>query len=76
MGKISKGGGFGACQKFWSTYLLDFYHYRLSKSVGIKNNVQRFNIFSKANNTKIYALLLHFAKCRDSRVKVLRNCPN
>ena len=32
----------------------------LSKSVGMKNNVQRPNRFSKANNMKMYAVLSHF----------------
>ena len=39
------------------------------------NNVQGPNEFSKANKMKIYAVLSHFEKRRDSRVKVLQNCP-
>ena len=67
---MSKGGGFGACQKYWSTFLrllttLDF----------LKVLEEKPNTFSEANSMKFYAVLSHFAKCRDLRVKVLRDCP-
>ena len=73
---MSMGGGFGACQKYWSTFLgllttLDFF-----LSSGRKDGVQKPNTFSEANSMKFYAALLHFAKCRDLRVKMLCNCPN
>ena len=36
-----------------------FGHNRLSKSAGRKNNDQKPNIFSEADNMKFYAVLLH-----------------
>ena len=52
-----------------------FDHLRLSKKAEIMTSVQRPNTFSEANNLKCYAFLLHFAKCRNLCVKVLRDCP-
>ena len=40
-----------------------------SKSAGIKNSVQRSNTCSEATNVKLYAVLLHFEKCCNLRIK-------
>ena len=75
-GQNVEGGGVVGCQKFWSTFSGNFYSFRLFKSAGKQFSVQRHDKFSKAINIKFYAVLSHFAKCRDLQVKVLRNCPN
>ena len=46
-----------------------FDHFRLFKSSGRKDGVQKPNTFSEANRMKFYAVLLHFAKFRDLRKK-------
>ena len=55
---------------FWT-----FDHFRLFKSAGRKNSVQKPRTFTEASKIKFYAVLSHFAKCRDLRVKVLCDCP-
>ena len=50
-------------------------HFRLFKSSGRKDSIQKPYTFSKANKINFYAVLSHFAKCRDLRVKVLCDCP-
>ena len=52
-----------------------FKHFRLFNSAGRKNNVQKPNTFSEANKMKIYAVLSHFAKCRDLLVKSAMRLP-
>ena len=52
-----------------------FDDFRLFKSSGRKDGVQKPNIFSEVNKMKYYAVLSHFAKCPDLRVKVLCDCP-
>ena len=72
---MSKGGGGGGMPKILEHFSWTFDHFRLFKSSGRKGGVQKPNTFSEANVMKFYAVLLHLAKCRDLRVKVLRNCP-
>ena len=64
------GGGVVGFQKFYSTFSGNFYSFRLFKSPGKKFSVQRHNKFSKAIHMEFYAVLSHFAKCRDLGVKV------
>ena len=52
-----------------------FDHFRLFKSSGRKVGVQKPITFSEANKMKFYSVLSHFAKYRNLRVKVLRDCP-
>ena len=52
-----------------------FDHFRLFKSSGRKDGVQKPNTFSEANKMKFYAVLVHFAKCCDLHLKVLHDCP-
>ena len=73
--KNKKRSKYGHCQKYWSTFLglmttLDFF-----LSAGRKNSVQKPDTFSEANKIKFYAVLSHFAKCCDLRVKVLHDSP-
>ena len=42
---------------------------RLFKKAGRKNSVQKPTTFSEANKIKFYAVLSHFAKCHDLRIK-------
>ena len=66
LGKMSKEGeGFGAYHNFWSTFCGFLW---LTKSAVKKNSVHRPNSILEANNMKVYAVLLHFAKCRDLHV--------
>ena len=72
---MSKGGGVWGVPKILEHFSWTFDHFRLFKSSGRKDGVQKPNTFSEANKMKFYAVLSHFAKCRDLRVKVLRDCP-
>ena len=74
--KCLGGGGVVGCQKFWSTFSRNFYSFRLFKSAGKKFSVQWHDKSPKAINMEFYAVLSHFEKCRDLRVKVLHDCPN
>ena len=60
---------------YFGALLGNFYQFRIFKSAGIKLGVQRHDTFSMAIKMTFYAVLSHFSKCRDLRVKVLRNCP-
>ena len=71
---MSKGGGLGV-PKILEHFSWTFDHFKLFKSSGRKEGVQKLNTFSEDNRMKFYSVLSHFAKCHDSRVKVLRNCP-
>ena len=53
----------------------NFYHVRPFKSPRINFSVQRPDIYLEANNMTFYAVLLHFAKLRDLKVKVFCDCP-
>ena len=53
----------------------DFYHFRLSKSAGMKKIVQMSATFLEATNIRIYTVLSDFEKCRDSRVKSAPQLP-
>ena len=75
LGKMSKGGGGWGVPKISEHFSLTFDHFRILKSSVRKDSVQKLNSFSEANRMKFYAVLSHFAKCRDLRVKVLRDCP-
>ena len=52
-----------------------FDHFRLFKSSGRKDGVQKPNTFSEANILKFYAVLSLFAKCRDLHVKSAPQLP-
>ena len=69
------GGGVWAVPKILEHFSWTFDHFRLFLSSGRKDGVQKPNTFSEANKIKFYAVLSHFAKCRNLRVKVLRDCP-
>ena len=47
-GNVAGMGGFRTCQKYWSTFFCTFYHFRLIKSAGRKNSVQKPHTVSEA----------------------------
>ena len=66
LGKMSKGRGFWACQKCWSSFLGSFNHFRLFQSPRINFSVQRPSTFLEAN---LYDILRCFvAFCKMSQV--------
>ena len=71
---MSKGGGLGV-PKGLDTFFQNFYHFRLSKSAGTWKICQMSKTFLEANNIKIYAVLLDFAKFCDSRIKSAPRVP-
>ena len=82
MGKMSKGGGLGACQHFGSTFvglcLVEFDFWTTLgylKVLKHKKSIPRPILFSEANNVKAYTVLSHFVKCRYLHIKMLSNCP-
>ena len=75
LGKMFEGGGLGRAKNIGALFFSTFDHFTLFKSAGRKNSVQNPNTFSEADNIKFHAVLSHFEKCRDLRVKVLRGCP-
>ena len=76
IGPIIRIGRESWCLPYAGFFLTTFDHLRLFKRAGGKNSVQKPNTFPEANNINFYAVLSHFEKCRDLRVKVLHNCPN
>ena len=66
---MSKGGG--GVQNILEQLSWTFDHFRLFKSAGRKDSVQKPNTFQEANKIKFYTVLLHFSKLRHLRVKVL-----
>ena len=70
LGKMFEGMGVLGRVKILEHFFPTFDHFRLFKSAGSKNSVEKPNIFSEANNIKLYTVLSHFAKCHDLRIKV------
>ena len=64
---MSTGGVWGV-PKILEHFFWTFDHFRLFKSSGRKDSVQKPNTFSEANKMNFYAVLSHFSKCRDLRV--------
>ena len=50
--KCPKGGDLGCAKNICLEFFWNFYQFRLSKSAGRKNSVQKPNIFSEANKMK------------------------
>ena len=59
---MSKGGGVWGVPKILEHFSWTFDHFRLFKSSGRKDGVQKPNTFSEANKIKFHAVLLHFAQ--------------
>ena len=68
-------GGGGGVAKILKHFSWTFDHFRHFKSAGRMDGVQNPNTFSEVHKIKFYAVLSHFAKCRDLHIKVLRDWP-
>ena len=72
---VQRGGWVWACQNIGALFFFTFYHFRLFKSAGRKNSVQKPTTFSEANKMKFHAVLSHFAKCFNLHVKSAPRLP-
>ena len=63
-GSLGEGEG-GGVPIILEHLFCDFYHFRHFKRAGRNNSVPKPTTFSEANTKKFYAILLHFAKCRN-----------